>query len=290
MPPMPPSVTLSEQNLSKFSPTTTLGNSPLSNESPVALSPTTKLSRSVVVLNTLFENILQITLKQANAIEPIKYMGGNGGDSDMVTADDITGLLCNRLLESQEVNGGIGYLVGCYKRLIQKQKDYDNTSNKTDKVIAENLSRCKEELVRFIGSGTNPLSSTPHPPPLTRTSSTLSLTPSHSLVLTEPEAFGKNSENSKNDFLNTLITQSSSSLGSVNSHMFLESLLSSLSDEIVDNISDIVVGIVTKAFQELNENNTPPTTIPSMMMLPLCRSIMKNDIQTPVLTPSYSLT
>lgn len=157
MPPMPPSVTLSEQNLANFSPTTTLGNSPLSNESPVALSPTTKLSRSVVVLNTLFENILQITLKQANAIEPIKYMGGNGSDSDMITADDITGLLCNRLLESQEVNGGIGYLVGCYKRLIQKQKDYDNTSNKTDKVIAENLSRCKEELVRFIGSGTNPL-------------------------------------------------------------------------------------------------------------------------------------
>lgn len=66
--------------------------------------------------------------------------------------------------------------------------------------------------------------------------------------------------------------------------MFLESLLNSLSDEIVDSISDIVVGIAAKAFQELNDNNTPPTTIPSRMMMPLCRSIMKNDIQTPAVS------
>ncbi len=152
MPPMPPSVG-SLENQPSPSPVS-LTPSPVSNDSPVAHSPTAaKLPRSAVVLNSLFENILQITLKQSNAVEPIKYMGEIGSESDMISADDITSLLCNRLLESQEVNGGIGYLTGCYKRLIQKQKDYDNTNNKTDKVIAENLSRCKEEIVRFIGSG-----------------------------------------------------------------------------------------------------------------------------------------
>lgn len=153
MPPIPPSVESLEQKQSSPS-SGSLTLLSVSNDSSLAHSPTaTKFLRSTVVLNGLFENILQITLKQSNAIEPIKYMGGIGSESDMISADDITSLLCNRLLESHEVNGGIGYLTGCYKRLIQKQKDYNNTDNKTDKVIAENLSRCKEEIVRFIGSG-----------------------------------------------------------------------------------------------------------------------------------------
>lgn len=116
-------------------------------------------------MNLYFEQILQVTLRPDHAIQPIRYISSESNTNEgFIGIQDVSELICTRLSSGTEMGGAVGYIAGCYKRLLIKIKDC------TIPAQSEELTKCKTEFISFLAS-----------------------------ALTNPDLFGVNSENASND-------------------------------------------------------------------------------------------
>ena len=136
--------------------------------------PTTMGDMHVLIATNLaLESVFLVTFRQEAAHGPIKYIGtgGSGGGSstvDYLNHTNVSEIVCTLLSEDVVVGGAIGYLLGCYRRLVEKE-------NTVADKVREDLANCRSQVVSFIASS-----------------------------LGEPEMFGPNSEHALSDFFHTL--------------------------------------------------------------------------------------
>ena len=126
-------------------------------------------------IDNVLQTIFLITLRRKNSADSSPssyisnssyyYVGGISGD-EFISYDNLNELICIRLANNNEIGGAIGYLWGCYSRLVEKS---------SLPVIAQILEMCRKQIVSFIAS-----------------------------CLSENEIFGTNSANSMEDLLNVL--------------------------------------------------------------------------------------
>ncbi len=126
-------------------------------------------------IDNVLQSIFLITLRRKNSVDssPTSFLSnssyyfvGDVSGDDFISYDNLNELICIRLANSNEVGGAIGYLWGCYSRLVEKS---------SLPVIAQILEMCRKQIVSFIAS-----------------------------CLSEDEIFGANSANSFEDLLNVL--------------------------------------------------------------------------------------
>ena len=135
---------------------------------------------TTIATNLALESVFLVTFRPEAAHAPIKYIGsGSGGGSntvDYLNHTNVSEIVCTLLSEDVVVGGAIGYLVGCYRRLVEKE-------NTVADKVREDLANCRSQVVSFIASS-----------------------------LGEPEMFGPNSENALGDFFQTLSESTSAQL------------------------------------------------------------------------------
>ena len=96
---------------------------------------------NLIATNLALESVFLVTYRIEAAHHPIKYIGSskNVTDSlDYINHTNVSEIVCTLLSEDTVMGGAIGYLIGSYKRLIDKENAV------TDRV--------KEDLVRYLRS------------------------------------------------------------------------------------------------------------------------------------------
>jgi len=162
-------------------------------------------------MNLSFEQILQITLRQDHASQPTRYIAHK---DSLINTANINELMCERLASGTEIGGAVGYIAGCYKRLLLKLKDYSND------LQCEELNKCKTYLVCYLATTLEP---------------------------SNVDLFGDNSKNALNDlyvYLSNDMTMSNEK----------EALMKDLAAEIKDEniLHNLVEVLCTKCFDALN--------------------------------------
>ena len=137
----------------------------------------------LIATNLALESVFLVTFRPEAAHGPIKYIGtGNSGSGggpntvDYLNHTNVSEIVCTLLSEDVVVGGAIGYLVGCYRRLVEKE-------NTVADKVREDLANCRSQVVSFIASS-----------------------------LGEPEMFGPNSEQALGDFFHTLSEDTSAQM------------------------------------------------------------------------------
>jgi hypothetical protein len=78
-----------------------------------------KQDRDARALNISLEAALLITLRREAAIEPIRFLDYDAEGTGLLTATNISEVLCSRLTDQNE--SAVTYLIGCYKRIVTKE-------------------------------------------------------------------------------------------------------------------------------------------------------------------------
>lgn len=88
----------------------------------VQASPGKRVDLEARALNVVLENCLLITLRPEAAVSPIVFVGGDERTDSLITANNISELVCSRLSGTcNEILNAVSYLVGCCKRMIAKE-------------------------------------------------------------------------------------------------------------------------------------------------------------------------
>ena len=94
---------------------------------------------NLIATNLALESVFLVTYRIEAAHFPIKYIGSNTetetGSTDYINHTNVSEIVCTLLSEESVIGGAIGYLLGSYKRLIEKEN-----------AVAE---RVREDLVRY---------------------------------------------------------------------------------------------------------------------------------------------
>ena len=94
---------------------------------------------NLIATNLALESVFLVTYRIEAAHPPIKYIGSSKSatdSTDYINHTNVSEIVCTLLSEDTVMGGAIGYLIGSYKRLIDKENAV------TDRV--------KEDLVRYI--------------------------------------------------------------------------------------------------------------------------------------------
>ena len=128
-----------------------------------------KLDKQALLLTMALENVMQVTFRPETANINVKYISPGEG-APVLSSSNISEVICDRLSEDSMFGGAVGYLSGCYKRIISKESGTDeNTRNE--------LAASRKQIVTFLASS-----------------------------LVEPDLFGANTINSLNDFHQLLLS------------------------------------------------------------------------------------
>lgn len=109
-------------------------------------SPEKKVEIDARSLNLILETALQSTVRSSGAIDSNLIYIENG--SPLITSTNISEIICYRLAETNLsiYNGAVGYLTGCYLRLLLKEKTLPSESIRND------FNDCKQQIASFIAS------------------------------------------------------------------------------------------------------------------------------------------
>ena len=128
-----------------------------------------KVDKQALLLTMSLESVMLVTFRPETANTNIKYISPGEGPP-VLSSSNISEVICDRLSEESVFGGAVGYLSGCYKRIISKESGTDeNTRNE--------LAACRKQIVTFLASS-----------------------------LVEPDLFGANTINSLNDFHKLLLS------------------------------------------------------------------------------------
>jgi hypothetical protein len=86
-----------------------------------------KIDKHALSLTLLLEGILLSTYRQESLNSGIKYFQGGSSTMHNLNATNISEIICTRLSEgTKEYGGAVGYLSGCFKRLIAREQSCDD--------------------------------------------------------------------------------------------------------------------------------------------------------------------
>ena len=96
---------------------------------------------NLIATNLALENVFLVTYRKEAAHGPIKYIGANNGSdaTTYINHTNVSEIVCTLLSADTVAGGAIGYLIGSYKRLIEKEN-----------AVAD---RVREDLVRSAVKG-----------------------------------------------------------------------------------------------------------------------------------------
>ena len=229
MPPMPPPMPLriknpADKRAEPVDPATNVPPSPpapagpvysnnnnSSSSAPASQQQSSPLKRENITLNVVLESVFQMTLKSESANSIIKFMGASTGAaspgatasmSSLLTADKISELICSRLSTDGESGGAVGYLAGCYKRLLAKCSEHSGSTKIHDELVV-----LKGEVVSFVASS-----------------------------ITVNEIFGSNSKDSVKDLYKLIAHDSASAIVEA----LLKDIVSEISDSTSEVMAEII--------------------------------------------------
>jgi ubiquitin conjugation factor E4 B len=181
-------------------------------------SPGQKVNLQAKALNTVLEYALHATLRDPStrmAIDDDNSPYYVSMEGEEINSHNISEVICSILTEQSfsDSNGAIGYLTGCYRRLLSKEG-----SLVTEK-IREDFNGCKRQLVSFIASS-----------------------------MMVPEMFDQNSVNAVEQFAKFLLNSGDTQISMLNS--LLRDLAEELTqqgslEDIIGKVLDIVVAAMT---------------------------------------------
>lgn len=86
-----------------------------------------KVDMVALSLTLALEGILLVTYRQEASNSNVKYLqSGNDDSMHYLTVNNISEVICTRLFEGKEYGGAVGYLSGCFKRLVIKEQSCDD--------------------------------------------------------------------------------------------------------------------------------------------------------------------
>jgi hypothetical protein len=74
-----------------------------------------------LAINIALESILLVTYRREAVTDTIRYMDSGMSEDKYIDHTNISEIVCTLLMENQEAGGAIGYLTGCYRRLVAKE-------------------------------------------------------------------------------------------------------------------------------------------------------------------------
>jgi hypothetical protein len=91
---------------------------------------------NLIATNLALESVFLVTYRAEAAHGPIRYIGSSNGTdvTDYINHTNVSEIVCTLLSEESVVGGAIGYLIGSYKRLLEKENTVE--------------SRVREDLIR----------------------------------------------------------------------------------------------------------------------------------------------
>ena len=91
---------------------------------------------NLLATNLALESVFLVTYRAEAAHGPIRYIGSSNGTdvTDYINHTNVSEIVCTLLSEESVVGGAIGYLIGSYKRLLEKENTVE--------------SRVREDLIR----------------------------------------------------------------------------------------------------------------------------------------------
>lgn len=115
-----------------------------------AASPVKKIDTDSInnrTLNLMLESCLRVSLRSNRVGESdssIEYI--HLDSEELINSNNISQVICNRLLEAdlRDHNGAVGYLTGCYKRLLAKEATLPSES------IRKDFNECIQQTVSFF--------------------------------------------------------------------------------------------------------------------------------------------
>lgn len=132
---------------------------------------------NLIATNLALESVFLVTYRIEAAHGLIKYIGSavNKDVTEYINHTNVSEIVCTLLSEDSVIGGAVGYLIGSYKRLLDKE-------NTVADRVREDLISCRSQVVSFITS-----------------------------ALGEPEIFGINSQTAIADFYQYLCDDTSPS-------------------------------------------------------------------------------
>jgi hypothetical protein len=74
---------------------------------------------NLIATNLALESVFLVTYRVEAAHGPVKYIGSGMNKVEYINRTNVSEIVCT-LLSDDIIGGAIGYLVGCYKRLVEK--------------------------------------------------------------------------------------------------------------------------------------------------------------------------
>lgn len=181
-------------------------------------SPGQKVNLHLKALNAVLEYALHATLQDPSmkmSIDDDHSLYRVNIEAEEINSNNISEVICSVLTEQNfsDNNGAIGYLTGCYRRLLSKE------GTLVTEKIRDEFNSCKRQIVSFIASS-----------------------------MMVPEMFDQNSANSIDNFARLLLTSSDAQAVMLNS--LLRDLVEELTqqgslDDIIGKITDILFDAIS---------------------------------------------
>lgn len=83
---------------------------------------------NLIATNLALESVFLVTYRAEAAHGPIRYIGSSNGTdvTDYINHTNVSEIVCTLLSEESVVGGAIGYLIGSYKRLLEKENTVES--------------------------------------------------------------------------------------------------------------------------------------------------------------------